>query len=196
MASEGLLGGTQQKLSDYSGSYKDEDLMRRLYLQNEMSQAEIAERLGCANSTVSNWLDEHGIEKRSRSEAAQLAYGGDPVYYWTRSDGREIWTHCFESEHSNVYVHRLLAVAKFGFDAVSENNVHHLNEHKWDNRHENIGLMSHGEHSGYHHTKVSTFDKVRMAEFYRNGDCTTYDLAEMFPLTQAYISCVVNGESW
>lgn len=46
--------------------------------------------------------------------------------------------------------HRLLAVSEFGFDAVSENDVHHINGVEWDNRPNNLELMPHGDHRAYH----------------------------------------------
>lgn len=39
-----------------------------------------------------------------------------------------------------VPVHKLVAVAEYGIDAVKENDVHHLNTISWDNRPENISL--------------------------------------------------------
>lgn len=41
--------------------WADADTLRKLYVDERLSQSEIAERLGCGDSTISNWLDEHGI---------------------------------------------------------------------------------------------------------------------------------------
>jgi len=49
-------------------------------------------------------------------------------------------------EDYNVSVHRLLAVAEFGFDAVCDMEVHHKNGCKRDNRPANIELMTSEEH--------------------------------------------------
>lgn len=52
--------------------------------------------------------------------------------------------------NEKVYHHRLLAVAKYGIDAVTDMNVHHKNEIPWDNRMENITLIPHDEHRRKH----------------------------------------------
>lgn len=49
-----------------------------------------------------------------------------------------------------VGVHRLAAVAWFGFEAVSDMDVHHGSGVPWDNREENIELLSHADHTRLH----------------------------------------------
>lgn len=50
-----------------------------------------------------------------------------------------------------MYVHRLLAIAKYGPDIVKDKHVHHKNGIRWDNRPENIGLLDPSEHSKLHY---------------------------------------------
>lgn len=47
-------------------------------------------------------------------------------------------------------VHRLMMVAEEGFDALEDKVVHHKNHIPWDNRTENLELMSRAEHSSHH----------------------------------------------
>jgi len=50
-----------------------------------------------------------------------------------------------------VHIHRLVAIAEYGFDAVANNDVvHHENENTWDNRPENLIPMSRSEHYRAH----------------------------------------------
>jgi hypothetical protein len=56
----------------------------------------------------------------------------------------------FAANNETVLHHRLLAIVEYGFDEVMDNCVHHKNEIKWDNRVENISLMSRDEHQSYH----------------------------------------------
>lgn len=42
--------------------YKDETTLRRLYVEEDMSQIEVADELGCSTGTISKYLDLHGID--------------------------------------------------------------------------------------------------------------------------------------
>lgn len=43
--------------------WRDEQLLRELYIERELSQREIATELGCSRKTVGNWLDRFGINR-------------------------------------------------------------------------------------------------------------------------------------
>lgn len=58
-----------------------------------------------------------------------------------------------ESPEGTVRLHRLLAVAEWGFEAVQGRQVHHVNRIPWDNRPENLALLTPSEHSRLHHTE-------------------------------------------
>lgn len=60
-----------------------------------------------------------------------------------------------------VLVHRLLAVAEYGFDAVQNRVVHHSNGVKWDNRPENIEIKTMSDHQSDH----GVVDKAVQAGF-------------------------------
>lgn len=48
--------------------WQDEDTLRELYVEKQMPTEEIGEGLGCADTTVSKWLDTFGIERRTDGE--------------------------------------------------------------------------------------------------------------------------------
>jgi hypothetical protein len=50
----------------------------------------------------------------------------------------------------HVLVHRLLAVAEYGFDAVAGKHIHHKNGIRWDNRLENLEVLTPSEHAKLH----------------------------------------------
>jgi transposase len=50
-------------------NYKDESWLREKYWNEEKSQREIADELDVCRSTVTNWMNKHGIETRSKSES-------------------------------------------------------------------------------------------------------------------------------
>jgi len=125
--------------------WQDEDLLRRLYVDEGRSTYDIADEFGCSYQTVNNWLEKYGIERRSSN-------AGKPVHFTQNEDGYEVWIHDMPDGRAYVYVHRLLAVAEYGFDAVGDRDVHHRNSHPWDNRPENIKLLSHADHTRHHHS--------------------------------------------
>jgi hypothetical protein len=63
------------------------------------------------------------------------------------TEGYELWV----ADSATLLVHRLVAVANHGFEAVCDGIVHHENEIKWDNRPENLTLCeSHRQHIHLH----------------------------------------------
>lgn len=142
--------------------YHDEETLRELYVDREMTTREIADHFGCSNGTISKWLNRHEIETRENWEAGVEAAAEanrvervklrtfdaesvDAYEYWAEN----VWE---GDERTNkiVYVHRLLAVAEYGFDAVCDMDVHHDNGIPWDNRPENVVPVDKSDHGTYH----------------------------------------------
>lgn len=182
--------------------YKQEGWLRENYIYKERSADELAEEVGVANTTILRWLDEHDIPRRpSASEIPEDARYTDSEWlydkYWeeglSMSDIGEIegvnsstigtWLHRHDIEvrdegrpkkpyatrymstsgyiswrsyhreresEEHVAVHRLLAVAEYGFEALRGKHVHHINGVKWDNRPANIELRDPEEHVRFH----------------------------------------------
>lgn len=59
------------------------------------------------------------------------------------------WNH-EKRGNDDVYIHRLLAVSMIGIDSVKGKDVHHINGISWDNRPENIEVISKSEHGRIH----------------------------------------------
>lgn len=51
--------------------YQDEDLLRELYWEDDLSHSEIAEELGCSRQLITHYFREYGIESRDKSEAVK-----------------------------------------------------------------------------------------------------------------------------
>lgn len=163
-----------------SKPWNDGELLRRLYREERMPMTQIADRWDCSPTTVRDWVERHGIEKWTRSQACQLGHGHSPysVPFQTHTTGAEVWRHSHNCESNMVYVHRLLAVAEFGFDAVDDNVVHHKNHVRWDNRPENLELMDHGDHTVHHKKKVDDQTRREIADRYHTTEDSSYDIAE------------------
>lgn len=109
---------------------------------------DLAEIAGVSESAILYWMKELDIDRRE-------GYRFDVVNratYCHHGLGYPKWSayHRSSSTNEDVLVHRLLAVSKFGFDAVADSIVHHKNGVKWDNRPENIEVMSQSEHATMH----------------------------------------------
>lgn len=141
--------------------WRDKELMRELYHDKRMSQREISDYFDneITPGGVGYCLDELGIEKRSRSEAAHIRWLKEHLVMYTHREGYELITPRDMDDRLTVLMHRLLAVHKYGFDEVKGKVVHHKNHIPWDNRPENLELMTAAEHAQHHHRSQFRFGK-------------------------------------
>lgn len=133
---------------DNAIDHTDAEVLRDLYIDEGLSLTEIASRSAVTHQTIRHHLIQNGIERRSRKEGVKQAFSDKPAYYMQASNGYRTW----KDRQSGRYmsVHRLLAIAEYGFDAVDGNVVHHKNGVRWDNRPENIEVMTPSEHAKHH----------------------------------------------
>jgi len=73
-----------------------------------------------------------------------------PVPIFHTITGYPYWQDANSGEKESVYIHRLLAVAEYGYDKVSGSEVHHKNGIRWDNRPDNIEPLTPKEHREKH----------------------------------------------
>lgn len=143
--------------------YTDECRLRDLYETQGKSVAEIAQILECSETTIRDYMRWFGIELENNVDRDP-----SPAGYVTRPDGYRRW----QDGHQTLYVHRLLAVAEWGFDAVAGSHVHHKNRHRWDNRIENLRLFDSASAHARHHARPEvTEDQQEMSSYpTRDGD--------------------------
>jgi hypothetical protein len=138
--------------------WHDEEWLRERYWEDEMSIGEIADSYDLNKVTIFEWMEKHGIERRSQKEANQLIdHSGRDSTTWQEwatysmdPRGYMRWSGKYEGKRSELRVHRLVAVAEHGFEAVAESVVHHKNQIPWDNRPENLELLNPAEHGRAH----------------------------------------------
>lgn len=130
-----------------------EDRLRELYA--EQSRKQIARDYGVTVKVITKALRRMGVDFRSTSEAVKKYYddhghheGNEPKdpYLTHHSQGYEEIRHWSQ----RVYVHRLAAIAWFGYDAVDGKHVHHKNNIPWDNREENLETLTASDHRSHH----------------------------------------------
>lgn len=121
--------------------YKDKETLTKLYVNDGLSSRQIAEKSTVTYKTILAWLERYGIEKRGVGGELPIAtfYTG---YETSSGSGYEFWRTKVNGEKTTVRVGRLLAVAEYGFDEVCRKNVYYKNNIPWDNRPENISLVS------------------------------------------------------
>jgi len=133
---------------DKGDAWKDADTLRELYWDEGMTLEEVGNRLGCAKKTVSNWMQRLDVDRRLTPEEK-------PAYYDTSAHGYERAKSKHNQRSYRVGIHQLVAIAN-GADPYKvfsggEYNVHHKNGIPWDNRPENVELLTKSEHSSHHY---------------------------------------------
>jgi len=127
----------------------DAEGLRRMYVDERMTPNEIADELGVHFSTIYRRLDRHDIERDPRIQFNTVGEGYEEVV---------------TPEGERAYIHRLVAVAEYGFDAVVGNDIHHSNGVTWDNRPGNVEPISHGDHTVLH-KRDAKFERDEFGNF-------------------------------
>jgi len=126
-----------------------ENRLRELYWEDGLSLRDVADELDVSDNSVRSWMDHYGIERPSRAESVRVNRAG----FRTDARGYEVWHTSHGQTHIRLTVHRLLAIANDAdprsvFDG--DHHVHHRNGVPWDNRPDNVELLTLGEHRRVH----------------------------------------------
>lgn len=121
-----------------------------LYYNQGLSQTAIGERFGVHQTIISKRMREWGIAPGKRFDLAAKARKVPWATFGTNHAGYEVWRARDGETMHTVTVHRLAAVAWYGLEAVAGNVIHHKNDIRWDNREDNIEVMSDSEHKRLH----------------------------------------------
>ena len=125
-------------------TYDDPDTLRRLYHDEDLSIHEMGDELECSTSTVHKYMKWYDVERRPPTSER-------PPHFGTHNPhGHEFVQTKVDGETKRVLIHRLIAVAEHGFDAVEGKVVHHASGVPWDNRPSNLELIDQSEHIRRH----------------------------------------------
>jgi len=138
--------------------WKDQDWLYNNYIRKGKTQEDVASLAGCTQHCISRWLRKFGIKTRSTKDYMEVRYN-------TGWDGYERWRHEIDGMSTVLHTHQLLAISE-GADPYmifsnGEAHVHHKNSVKWDNRPENIEVLSKNEHAEKHSTSRQRDDQGR-----------------------------------
>lgn len=163
--------------------WKNPEKLERLYHEEGLTTTGIGEKLGCNPGTVVYWMEKFGIDRDDPQEASKREMRKKPASFKTHEEGYELSVTEINRDKKIVRIHRLVAVAKYGVDAVKDMDVHHLNGVPWDNRPSNLQVMERVAHMREHQGGNGWFEHLRAAEMYRHG-CRSKNIAEVFGVCQ------------
>jgi predicted DNA-binding protein YlxM (UPF0122 family) len=131
--------------------WHDEEKLHEMYWEDWMSIEDIADHFDCSLGAIHRTMQRFGIEIRSGS-AAHLA-SRPYAQYRTHPTGYEIVASEYDGKTDQARVHSLVAIAN-GEDPYkvfsADYAVHHENHIPWDNRPENLTLLTTHEHQKLH----------------------------------------------
>jgi len=133
----------------------DRSTLYRLYHEKRYSYRRIAQAYGVCKTTVGEWMAQHDLQARDAGEAGGGWPGQGRVERatFTQADGKgyeRVGVLDPQEGRQSAYVHRLVAVAHHGLEAVEGQHVHHQNGIPWDNRAENLEVLTPGDHAALH----------------------------------------------
>jgi hypothetical protein len=162
--------------------YRREDWLREKYNEERMNLVEMAEEANTNPASIGRYMRKHGIQTRG-AESRPATYIG------CGSKGYEIWQCAVNRDY--VKVHRLLAVAEYGFESVAGLDVHHKNNIPFDNRADNIEVMTHEEHRS-RHKKYTWLDKLSMKEMHSVDEASLIDVGKAFDVSSGTVNNAIN----
>ena len=121
-----------------------------LYYGDGLTLEEVGSELGCSASVVSAVMEDNGVKRRPHGVSYEnLDSKPDPRFYISNG---YVQVQCTTDVRQNdsFLLHRLTAVAWYGWDEVVGRDIHHKNSIGWDNREENIEPIDREEHMLIH----------------------------------------------
>lgn len=116
-----------------------------LYHDRMFSLRDIGEKFDVDSETVREAMKKNGVDTRDRLEYQKHRWLNIKLV-----NGYPAFQEQSFNNNNTVKVHRLVAVAEWGFDSVANMDVHHKNGVKFDNRPSNLEVLTPSDHMKMH----------------------------------------------
>lgn len=162
----------------------------RLYADGATCK-EIGQRFDVGPRAVAAWLQHHGIARRSRSLRLRGNRNGSwnggralhkDGYVYLKAPG-----HPRTTRGGYVLEHILVAEKMLARLLAPGEIVHHRNEIRFDNRPENLEVMTRKTHQRHHRAKLTYDQAVEIQRLYGSGEFSWQDLARQFAVSKRAI---------
>jgi len=145
--------------------YQNKNWLYERYVNRKLSTREIAKKYNFKKTTIHYWLKVLKIPIRTRLEALKISNVGEKHGRWNggRKKDKDGYVMIWKPDHPHrnsgkyVYEHRLVMEKKLDRYLLPEEEIHHRNHIKDDNRDENLRLFeSKSEHRKFeNNTKIN-----------------------------------------
>ena len=173
--------------------WRDEQTLRRLYVQERRTLRQIGDELGCTSQTVRTWLDEHGVEspdppwqdeatlRRLRSEGLsqaeigeRLGCSGATIGNWLETFGMDTGHPVTEQPwHSESVLRELYAEREMTIQEVAnELGCHWLTVRDWLDTH---GIPTRSRNP---EAPAELLDSGALRALYNEEELSTYEIAD------------------
>jgi transposase-like protein len=159
--------------------WRDENVLRDMYVEKEMSTHDIADQLGCSPPTVFNWLQKHEIETRSR--------GNNYVGHYFDKRGYEVW----RCQSGRCSVHQLLVIAHGADPHVvfdQDHEIHHKSGQPLQNTPQNLEVKTVAEHRREHKQLDCKPSREELYRMYAEEEMSTYNISDQLGCSRQTIS--------
>lgn len=201
--------------------YKNKNWLYQKYVIEQLSFVVIGKICKCSNKTIEYWLKKHDIKIRTLTETrpivAQRRCAAIKERFWSKIDKKntdECWNWragCFDSGYGQFYANKKSYGAHV-FSYELHNNctipknyvVHHICNNRKCCNPNHLAMMPIKEHSALHRgmrgrnqlAKLTKKDIIKIRKLWVTKRYTQCELADIFYVTQANISAIVNKQTW
>lgn len=148
--------------------YTDPEWLRKKYYEEGYTTNEMADMAGCTSPTILRHMDKNGMDRKPQFVRAP------PPRVEIDESGYERFRSTCKGERKMFKHHQLLAIAEglaepdevFGEELI---DVHHVNEVPWDNRPDNLEVLTRGEHMAKHASKMNWTQKTAALHMESDG---------------------------